>query len=925
MVLMLLVLCLGVVAVAFQQKSVFDRSANGAAAEAASSVSVSQKENASSASQKTRDTFSFGSAAKYAQHTVFTGLQQQDLRHSVFPDLRQWASQTGNRAPSVGVDSPDRGVKHAVNNANFNVTYPLTYDANGGTETSAAKTFSPKTLSTRTVSAKTLQGGTLPAKMEAGNGAQACSSQHASGETITLPTGSAGDYQVNEPTRDGMKFVGWSTTKLAPFDTLSDAEAHVVGTLTMPESSQTMYAVWVRDGETPTSYTVTFNTQMDSHGIAGSAITLKTDTVSPGGTSTPPTPPVPYNQGIKFMGWGVSKDSGDASGEGEMNAFDSSAPINSNETVWALWGYEDTLDGNDHKCVMGIDTVATCFPDPVLAQTVVDAAQATDAHQTTDIWTLRDALFFGNLNYNTAQGHELDDTPLNISELDGLQTLTGLGRLHISNVSGHTLNEHSRDLHQLKYLGKMNNLFANGDGISDLGNLSGLTNLTTLYLADNSISDLSSLSGLSDLQTLNMNNNGIADVSNLSGLTLLTTLYLDHNQISDLSGLISTPTVELTNLKELDLNDNRIVDVRPLAKLTTLSTLKLQHNQIESITSLTSLTGIYALYLDNNNIKDISVIDDAHFHWLGILGLSHNGISDISSLRDVTSLKQLWLHHNDISDVSPLAGLTKLEMLYIGSNHILDISSLKNLAALSGGTSKSCDVGSSSFCADKQDVTLPQGIADPGLSMLTAVTLKKAADGSVAGAAVDSTSIHSTTPGARFDAEHRQLTWDGPMQYNNDDSPKDLTQTFDADAQLPNTIGNFSGTITEPYAVAQHTVTFDPDGGTLPSGQLPSVQVYSGYKIAVPTSKPSRDGYRFMSWTCAADVAGVCHAGDSFDFVNTAVTKDVTLAAKWQELAVALPLTGASYRDDLWRGALAVIALCVALASGLLRKRAAGR
>lgn len=879
--LMLLALCLGVAVAAWEQKLAFGNYVSDPAVKDTSSIS---------ASKEGKGNFSANFLAKYMQHS-----------EAQIP-------QTKGSFPSDGVNLPE----HVANNTDLNAAYPLTYDANGGTVMPSSGTgISPN----GTVMSQSRAGisqshtgmspsGTVispnneteisPNDANTGSGITTCSSRHDSGETVTLSTDATGDCQSSEPTRDGMQFVGWSTEKLPPFDNLSDAQAYVVGTLTMPESPKTMYAVWVKDG-----YTVTFKTQMDSEGIAAAGTILKQETVAAGGIVTPPDQPASYNKGIQFMGWGVSIDGGDASGEGIMTPFDATAPVTASVTVWPLWGYEDNSAG--HRCVMSVDTVATCFPDPVLAQTVVDAAQATDAHQTSDIWTLRDALFFGRLNCNS--DGDTGDNRLNISELDGLQTLTGLGQLHISNVEGNTLNEHSRDLHQLKYLDKMENLFANGDGITEVSNLSGMKYLQTLYLNDNNISDLSGLSRLWDLQTLKLNN----------------------NSISDLSGLVVSPTEHLSRITELDLNHNAIVHVSSLAPLTTLNTLQLQSNQIESIDSLAALQGMYALYLDNNQIEDIGVIKNANFQYLTMLGLSSNKIRDISSLRDVTTLKQLWLHYNDISDVSPLAGLTNLTTLYIGSNHIRDISSLKNLTKLNGGTNNSCDVGNSSFCADNQSVTLTDTLtADPGLSMPTAVTLKKAADGSVAAAAVDSSASTSpVSPSApQFDAEHWQLTWEGPMQYNNDNSPKSLTQTFDADAQLPNTVGNFSGTITELYTVAKHTVTIEPGEGTLPSEQPSSLEVRSGYKVTAPVSEPSRDGYRFVGWICAADVAGVCHAGDSFDFANTAVTRDVTLAAKWQELAVALPFTGASNKDYWWRGGIAVIVLGLALASELLRRHA---
>ncbi|WEV74040.1 leucine-rich repeat domain-containing protein [Bifidobacterium sp. ESL0798] len=881
---LLLALCFGVFISVFRPKAAFDGYAGAAAAGDASSVLFSPK---------SKGIFGTDSLATY-------------IRRSGVPAPRtRTRTRTRNHTPFGDVSLKG----HVVNGTGFNPDYLLTYDTNGGTEASPTGAKATREVAT-------------------------CPSQHIPGEMVTLPTSAADDCRSSDPTRDGMEFVGWSTVKLPPFDSLSEAQAHVVDMLTMPKDAQTVYAVWVRDGETPTSYTVTFKTQMNSAGIAAEVPALTTVTVTPGATlpaSSIPSPPASYNPGIKFMGWGVPAD-GIGNGEGKMTWFDESAPITANETVWTLWGYEDTAAG--HKCVLGIDTVATCFPDPTLAQKVASsppplvggAQPANIVHNVTDVWSLSAALSFGSLNYNS--GNETEDTPLRVSELDGLQTLTGLGQLHISNVDGHTLNAHSRDLHQLKYLDKMNDFFANGDGITDVSALSGLSSLQTLYLDDNNVSDVSALSGLSSLQTLNLNHNNVSNLAGLSGLTKLQTLNLDDNArgstIPDLSSLISSPTVGLTSLQWLSLNNDKLGDVSALAHLTALNKLQLQHNRIRSIDSWTSFTGIYALYLDNNQISDISVINHANFQWLGVLGLSNNQVSDVSSLRDMTTLTKLWLHYNKISDVSPLAGLTNLTMLYIGSNNILDISPLKNLAGLSGGTSNSCNVGNSSFCADNQSVTLPEGIADPGLSMSTAVTLKKAADGSIAGASVDSTSIHSTTPGARFDAEHRQLTWDGPMQYNNDDSTKDLTQTFDSDAQLPNTIGNFSGTITEPYKVAWHTVTFDPGAGTLPSGQPSSVQVHSGYKIAAPTAAPTRAGYRFAGWYVQVNPSG-SGVGSTFDFTNTPVTKGATLHAGWIAMAAALPFTGASYRSDLWRTGLAVIAFGLVLVSGSMKRRVSQR
>ncbi|MCP4348971.1 MAG: GTPase, partial [Desulfobacterales bacterium] len=59
-----------------------------------------------------------------------------------------------------------------------------------------------------------------------------------------------------------------------------------------------------------------------------------------------------------------------------------------------------------------------------------------------------------------------------------------------------------------------------------------------------------------------------------------------------------------------------------------------------------------------------------------------NQISDISPLKALTDLTQLYLSYNQISDISPLKALTDLTQLYLSYNQISDISPLKALTDL---------------------------------------------------------------------------------------------------------------------------------------------------------------------------------------------------------------------------------------------------
>ena len=66
------------------------------------------------------------------------------------------------------------------------------------------------------------------------------------------------------------------------------------------------------------------------------------------------------------------------------------------------------------------------------------------------------------------------------------------------------------------------------------------------------------------------------------------------------------------------------------------------------------------------------------------LGLSTNQISDVMSLKALTSLRTLSLVDNQIIDITPLQSLTNLRNLSLDNNQINDISSLKSLVNLEG-------------------------------------------------------------------------------------------------------------------------------------------------------------------------------------------------------------------------------------------------
>ena len=276
-----------------------------------------------------------------------------------------------------------------------------------------------------------------------------------------------------------------------------------------------------------------------------------------------------------------------------------------------------------------------------------------------------------------------------ISDISVLKNLVNLKELYIDEYLSLGNNKIS-DISVLKNLVNLKKLYICNNDISDISALKDLVNLEWLSLGNNKISDISVLKNLINLESLNLDNNNISDISALKDLVNLKSLMLSDNNIIDISPIANSTKLisfwarnnkindisvleNLINLQDVLLLNNNITEITSIEKLDKIKKLDLSNNKIKNIDALEN-SPIYKLYLDYNEIQDISVLSTCNN--LMELQLSKNKISDISSLSGLHNLKYLALDNNEISDISPLTGLQNLRSLYLNNNNISDISDI---------------------------------------------------------------------------------------------------------------------------------------------------------------------------------------------------------------------------------------------------------
>ena len=320
-----------------------------------------------------------------------------------------------------------------------------------------------------------------------------------------------------------------------------------------------------------------------------------------------------------------------------------------------------------------------------------------------NIDSLQDLVFFPNLKQITLSGLQLD----NLNGIENCTKLESFSKRWGTNIKDYT---------KLNSLINLREISLNQGKTEDFNNvvesIKELPNLTTMNIDDCPwVTDLSPIAKVKNLKSLSINRinfldlKGVKELYNLTGLAITSATKLKTidgiEQLTNLERLtINNANVEdiekisnLRNLKELYLDNNNITNITPLSANTKLTILSLKKNpkieanrnnytddekrKLDEIGKILDRGG--KIYLDADKIRLFNNYTD--------LDLSNQNLTTLDCLEGLTNLKTLKLNSNNIKledekSQNILASMERLITLEISNNKISNFSCIKKLVNL---------------------------------------------------------------------------------------------------------------------------------------------------------------------------------------------------------------------------------------------------
>ncbi len=282
-------------------------------------------------------------------------------------------------------------------------------------------------------------------------------------------------------------------------------------------------------------------------------------------------------------------------------------------------------------------------------------------------------------------------------------------------------NEKVHDLSPLKMLFRLETLDVSHTAIADLSPLAGLNNLHYLNLNHTNISSLSGINGLTNLQEVHLDNTAVSDILPLINNRDLKKVYCDgtgvntnnmlkfsrvnpgclvvyqtnelnfwwdnlsdawQGEFSKQVGIDGSPSKEqlqqMANLKEATIkNNSKIVEVEPLTICKVATTLSISFTGITDLSPLVEMDSLRVLNLPNNPIIDLEPL--TRLRHLTVLNLENTGVDDLTAIATLVDLQKLNLAGTKVRRLKPLANLSQLRELTINNTKVSRLTDLNGL------------------------------------------------------------------------------------------------------------------------------------------------------------------------------------------------------------------------------------------------------
>ena len=185
----------------------------------------------------------------------------------------------------------------------------------------------------------------------------------------------------------------------------------------------------------------------------------------------------------------------------------------------------------------------------------------------------------------------------------------------------------------------------NTSQMNSLKDLYNLVSLEELILKDITLDNLSGIENTSQLNYIEFNNVSVGNYNSLSKVNKLKYLYFINTNNDEINKLVD-------GIKNVDYKSLRYFGIYQSSKITNIDCIKNWTN--------TTKSGITNLYLNNNNLTDLSCLTD----FSGVLELRVNNNAELPTLKGIENMKSLTkLYANNCN---------------LGKNEIYDITKLNN-------------------------------------------------------------------------------------------------------------------------------------------------------------------------------------------------------------------------------------------------------